>query len=155
MINLCYINQFDFEYKKCSLEQTRHTIDKGILELVDAINSIEVLCTMNSCQSKLIEDEADNHCPLTYIDFFVLYHQYQVAHDLLRVLTHKFGQLIDCGVSYEADIDFIGDDEVEDNGSINMRFRIEMIYPNEMLEGGINVYNRLVNTVKEFSIKKL
>jgi hypothetical protein len=33
MINLCYINQFDFEYKKYSLEETRDSIDKGILEL--------------------------------------------------------------------------------------------------------------------------
>jgi hypothetical protein len=108
---------------------------------------------MNSCQGKLIEGEEDEHCPLTYIDFFVLYHQYQVAHDLLRVITHKFGQLIDCNVSYEADVNHISDDEVEDNGLINMRFRIEMIYPDEMLEGGINVYNRLVNVVKEFSKK--
>lgn len=151
MINLCYINQFDFEYKNYLIEYSKNIIDKGILELVEAINSIDVLCTMNSCQGKLVEDEEDEHCPLTYVDFFVLYHQYQVAHDLFRILVHKFGGLIDCRVSYEADINHISDDEVEDNGLINMRFRIEMMYPEEILEGGINVYNRLVDEVKEFS----
>lgn len=151
MINLTYINQYDFKYKKYLLEKARCTIDKGILELVDAINSIDVLCTMNSCQGNLIEDEADEHCLFTYVDFFVLYHQYYVAHNLFRILINKFGEFLDCTITYESDVNFVDDNTVEDNGLINMRFRIELVEPDNILVGGLNIYNRLVKEVKEFS----
>lgn len=42
--NLVSINQFDYAYKKIFLEDAE--IDHGIKDLVDAINSIDMICTM-------------------------------------------------------------------------------------------------------------
>ena len=78
---LMFLNQFDYNYKNYILNDDCN-IDEGIKNLVDAINEVDVLCTMNSCQGALISKDKSNHCPITYVEFYVLHHQYHVANKL-------------------------------------------------------------------------
>ena len=148
--NLTNINQFDFRFKECILSHDSTIIDNGIKELVDSINSIEEFCTINSCQGFLIKKERYDHAPITYVDFYVLYHNYNMAFNLFRILTHKIGSLINCTVNYEADQDYIDDDYVEDNGLINMRFRIEIYEPNESYMTCLELYKKIINEINSF-----
>lgn len=146
---LMYLNHFDDDFKKYLLNDGSH-IDDGISNLVEAINSIEVLCTMNCCQGALISEEKFNHCPISYVDFYVLHHQYHVANKLFVELTHKFGSILDCRISYEADFNLTDDDVSEDNGLVNLRYTIEIPEP----ENIINIeklYEEIVSEVKKFS----
>lgn len=147
-----FLNPYGPTYKKSLLEMHKNNIDKGVEDLVNAINEIDVLVTMNSCQGKLIPEEKEEHCPKTYVDFYVLYHQYHVANKLFSELTHKFGGMIYCKIWYEADVDFINDNEVEDNGMINLRYSIE-IYP-ESLTNADKTYKEIVSEVKKFGYRR-
>lgn len=151
---LVNINQYDYAYKKYVLDG-HNEIDHGIKDLVDAINSIDMLCTINSCQGALIPEEEEEHCPITYVDFFVLFHQYQIAHKLFVELMNTFGYKIRCTLDYEEDYDYIDNDTVEDNGTINLRFRLEM---GDISSGAdqhidLQLYKAIVAEVKEFSKK--
>lgn len=126
------------------------TIDPGIKDLVDAINSVDVFVTMNSCQGFLIESESSNHCPRTYVDFYVLNEQYYIADMFLRLLSSKFGSLINCKLMYEPDFDLNEDDEVADNGFINLRYSIEIDELRLDLVGP--TYREIVEYVDRFAI---
>jgi hypothetical protein len=137
------VNTFSREDKKFFLRDQDKKIDKGIRKLTDAINSFSDFVTINSCQGALISEEAENHCPLTYIDFYVLNDEYADAEMLLIKLISRFGNSIECSLRYEADFDFIDENTVEDNGYVNLRFRI--------LLNDLEIYDELVNYIdKEF-----
>lgn len=124
-------------------------IDKGIKELTDAINSVDAFFTMNSCQGFLIESEREDHCPETYVDFYVLNQQYQIADMLLISLVSKFEALIDCKLVYEADFNFISEDEAEATGFVNLRYGIKLfeLRP-DLME---TTYREIVNHIKGFA----
>lgn len=124
-------------------------IDVGIRELADAVNAVEVLFTMNSCQGFLIEAERDYHCPETYVDFYVIDEAYPLANMLLASLVSKFNAVINCKVVYEADFDFISPDEVVGNGFVNMRHSIELFeLPPELMK---KTYQEIIQHIKQFA----
>lgn len=137
---ISYFNKSDKEF---FLENQDDLIDTWIRNLTNAINSIDFLTTMNSCQGALIKEEATNHCPLTYVDFYVLDHEYQLVNLLMVKLVSEFGDQLECKVSFEADVDFIDENEVEENGQVNFRYRIEL---REM-----DIYEDVVKSVYEFA----
>lgn len=142
------ITVFTVEDKEKYLEDP-NAIDKGIKELVDAINAIDVFFTMNACQGFLIEAERDDHCPETYVDFYVINEQYQLARMLLGSLTSKFNALINCKVVYEADFDFISEDEVAANGMVKLRHSIEIFeLPADMMK---ITYEEIVGHIEKFA----
>lgn len=143
-ISLKYINKYNNEVKTIFMENIENKVDTGIKSLVDAINSIEDLVTMNSCQGALIEEDEYEHCPITYVDFYVLNHNYYIAHNLFHFLVHKYGDDLNCQVTYEADFDFISEDTVEDNGFIDLRFKLQLNYPNP------DIYASVVESVNEY-----
>lgn len=147
-----YINVFTNEYKKFLLEENPE-IDKGIKDLVDAINNNKYLVTMNSCQGAMFPKEAEQHCPITYVDFYALNHKYDVAHNLLIEITHVFGSAINCSLSYEPDFDIEiaedGEEYSEDNGFVDFRYRIEI---NDFtIVSILDKYKKLVEVVNNFN----
>ena len=134
-------------------------IDYGIKELVDAINSIDVLFTMKSCQGALIISEKDKHCPITYVDFYVLYHQYHIAQNLMVSLVNEFGIEDMCKMEYDPDFDRIFDriteDEYEANGLVDLRFRIKIFDTSyedlKYADSARDTYEKVVEHVKDFS----
>ena len=153
--NFIYVVLFDREAKEFFLKDQDNKIDRGIRELCDAINSIDYLVTMNSCQGDLYEEEY-GHCPKTYVDFYVLNHQYYIADIMLKTLVSVFGDKVSCTLEYEADLDIFVDEEgeewCEENGLINYRYRIEMINVNQWTdEPSIETYKRIVEVIKEYS----
>ncbi|MDD3306550.1 MAG: hypothetical protein PHO29_05565 [Acetobacterium sp.] len=123
-------------------------IDEGIRELVDAINAIPVFFSMSACQGFLIEDERDEHCPETYVDFYVTDEQYQLARLLLGSLASKFNASIDCKVVYEADFDITAADEIVANGMVKLRHSIEIYeLPPELMK---STYQELVDHIRKF-----
>jgi hypothetical protein len=133
------VNTFTQANKDYLLEDQDSVIDKGIRTLTDAINSFDEFATMNSCQGSLIPEEAEKHCPLTYVDFYVLNDEYEAAEWLLIKLTSRFGQGIQCKLSFEADFDFIDENTVEDNGHVNYRYRIQI--------EDLNIYDDVVEFI--------
>ena len=126
-----------------------NAIDKGIKDLADAVNAVKVFFTMNSCQGFLIEAERDDHCPETYVDFYVIDEQYQLAQMLLGSLVSKFNALINCKVVYEADFDFISEDEVAANGQVKLRHSIELFeLPADLMK---TTYDEIVYHIKKFA----
>ena len=124
-------------------------IDKGIKELADAINSVNVFFTMNSCQGFLIESERADHCQETYVDFYVLNQQYAIANMLLISLVSKFNSLIDCKLVYEADFNCISEDELEVTGFVNLRFGIKLFeLEPDLME---TTYREIIKHTKEFA----
>lgn len=129
-------------------------IDDGIRELVDAINTTPAFFSMSACQGFLIEDEREEHCPETYVDFYVTDEQYQLARLLLASLTSKFSASIDCKVVYEADFDVIGEDEIVANGMVKLRHSIELYeLPPDLMK---TTYQELVEHIRKFgeAVKK-
>ncbi|KAF5057612.1 hypothetical protein DSECCO2_354930 [anaerobic digester metagenome] len=123
-------------------------IDDGIRELVDAINTIPVFFSMSACQGFLVEDERDDHCPESYVDFYVIDGQYQLAQLLLGSLASKFGASIDCKVVYEADFEITTDDEIIANGMVKLRHSIELYeLPPDLMK---TTYQELVEHIREF-----
>ncbi|MGM0395784.1 MAG: hypothetical protein ACQEP4_01875 [Bacillota bacterium] len=146
---LININQFNEEYKEDIMDMLpEFDIDKGIEELVTAINEIDIFCSAGSCQGELIPEESGGHVQMTYVDFYVLYHQYDVANNLLNRLVHKFGSVLNCQIWFEAGFDFIGENEIRDNGRIELRYRIE-IYANDCMEP-MKTYKDIVREVKQY-----
>lgn len=142
------ITVFTHADKEKYLEDPK-AIDKGIKELADAVNSVDVLFTMNSCQGFLIEAERDDHCPETYVDFYVIGEQYHIARMLLGSLVSKFSALINCKVVYEADFDFISEDEVAANGMVKLRHSIEIFeLPTALMK---TTYEELVSHIIKFA----
>lgn len=142
------ITLFDDEDKDWFLFEV--DIDEGIKELCDAINSIDCLMTMNSCQGALYEDEAHNHCPKTYVDFYVLDHEYNVANNLFVYLTKEFSEYIECQLEFEADFDLI-DDCAEYNGMVNLRYRLEFIEVNRCKEDSKVTMGNVINAIRRYS----
>ena len=123
-------------------------IDDGIRELVDAINAIPVFFSMSACQGFLIEEERDDHCPETYVDFYVIDEQYQLAQLLLGSLASKFNASIDCKVVYEADFEMTAADEIVPNGMVKLRHSIELYeLPADLMK---STYQELVDHVRRF-----
>lgn len=147
-INNNPVTLFTFEDKKKYLSDPG-LIDKGIKELADAINSVNVLFTMNSCQGFLIESEREEHCQETYVDFYVVDHQDHIANMLLTSLVSKFDALVDCKLIYEADYNFISEDEVEVNGFVNLRYGIKLyeLMPDLMK----TTYKEIIEHIKIFA----
>ena len=146
---------FNREDKEFFLEDQDNKIDRGIRELCDAINSIDYLVTMNSCQGNLYEEEW-GHCPKTYVDFYVLNHQDYIAEIMLKTLVSVFGDKVRCTLEYEADFDIVVDEEgeewCEENGLINYRYCIEMVEVNQWTdETSIETYKRIVEVIKDYS----
>lgn len=123
-------------------------IDDGIRDLVDAINAIPAFFSMSACQGFLIEEEREDHCPETYVDFYVTDEQYPVARLLLGSLASKFNASIDCKVVYEADFDVTAADEIVPNGMVKLRHSIELYeLPPALLK---STYEEIVSHVKKF-----
>lgn len=123
-------------------------IDEGIRELVDAINAIEVFFTMSACQGFLVEEERYDHCPETYVDFYVIDEQYQLARLLLGSLASKFNASIDCKVVYEADFDVTAEDEIVANGMVKLRHSIELFeLPADLMK---STYQEMVSHIRKF-----
>jgi tRNA(Phe) wybutosine-synthesizing methylase Tyw3 len=143
--NIESITWFTEEFKQDVLKDILENgiVDSDISELIAAINSIPNFITMNSCQGSLNPDVSNEHCPRTYVDFYVLNHEYRMANKLFMELTKSFGSLIRCELNYEADFDFIGENEIEDNGMINLRFGIEIHDP--------DVYDDMVDLIVNFN----
>lgn len=139
------ITILDNSDKEMFLENQDELIDKGIRELTDVINSIDFLMTVNSCQGSLIPEEANNHCPLTYVDFYVMDHKYHIANLLMTSLVSEFGNSIECGLSFEPDFDLIDENIVEDNGYVNFRYRIQL--------DDLEIYKKVIEKIDEFKNK--
>ena len=114
------INKFTLKDKKFFLKDV--SIDEGIKPLVDSINSIKYFASMNSCQGTLLINESNNHCPKTYVDFYVLHHKYELAHMLFSILVNKFDDGVICEVKYEPDFVLENENEIDYNGWINLHF---------------------------------
>ncbi|MEA4805791.1 MULTISPECIES: hypothetical protein [Acetobacterium] len=133
---------------KTAYLQNPEDIDGGIRELVDAINAIPVFFSMSACQGFLIEEERDDHCPETYVDFYVIDEQYQLAQLLLGSLASKFNASIDCKVVYEADFEMTAADEIVPNGMVKLRHSIELYeLPADLMK---STYQELVDHVRRF-----
>lgn len=133
---------------KTAYLQNPEDIDDGIRELVDAINAIPVFFSMSACQGFLIEEERDDHCPETYVDFYVIDEQYQLAQLLLGSLASKFNASIDCKVVYEADFEMTAADEIVPNGMVKLRHSIELYeLPADLMK---STYQVLVDHVRSF-----
>lgn len=145
------INKYTRQYKKRVLEHIEDKVDKGMLELVETINSIDDLITINCCQGELIESEKNEHCPRTYVDFYVLNHNYNLANNIFVDLVSELGSMIKCSVEYEADFDFLDDDSVEDNGFINLRYSIDFIDVNNYLTmTAKEIYDKVIEIVSKY-----
>ncbi|KPI48388.1 hypothetical protein ACWTV9_10250 [Clostridioides difficile] len=156
MMNLKNVVLFDKEYKEWLLKKAEkdNLIDKHMLDLCNAINSIEDLVTMNCCQGHMIPEEKHNHCPINYVDFFVLNHNYNVANNLFARLKHKLGGEILCRVDWEEDTDLHedenGEEYVEDNGLINMRYRIELLELNPEYKTGLKLKQDIIDIINDY-----
>ncbi|MBC3803399.1 hypothetical protein GH808_02970 [Acetobacterium fimetarium] len=142
---------YDAEYKSLALSTAQ--IDEGIRELADAINQCKCLVTINSCQGFLIENEKSKHCPIAYVDFFVLEHCYTVVEALFMLLVEEFRSCIICKMEYQADFDIIDDpggEIAEDNGYVIPRYHIEF----EELKDNLHelMYQEVVELIKAYVI---
>ena len=103
---------------------------------------------MSACQGFLIEEEREDHCPETYVDFYVIDEQYQLAQLLLGSLASKFNASIDCKVVYEADFEMTAADEIVPNGMVKLRHSIELYeLPADLMK---STYQELVDHVRRF-----
>lgn len=158
---LQYATMFDEEDKEFFLDGAE--IDEGIKNVVDAINEIDDFVTMNSCQGgghgeygfiktivvpnqpqevkdfvkDLLKDYDENHCPITYVDFYVLNHNYKLAEELFIFLQRKFPcGVLQCGLEFQYDYDVDENDETIPTGYVDYRYRIESTigYDKKLLE---------------------
>ncbi|WP_026575975.1 hypothetical protein [Bacillus sp. UNC438CL73TsuS30] len=162
-----YVTMFNEEDKKFFLEGAE--IDEGIKEVVDAINEIDDFVTMNSCQGgghaandiikfivpsqpnevkefvkDLMKEYDENHCPNTYVDFYVLYHNYRLAEELFIFLKQKIGDNIECGLTFEEDGN-INEETFKATGEIIYRYGIQAIYGYD-----IELLEDLAKSIREF-----
>ena len=151
------INTFNKKCKEVFLKDIDEKVDKGMLELVNAINSIPDLVTINCCQGELIEEEQYEHCPRTYVDFYVLNNNYDMANNLFAEIVGELGSIIKCSVEYEADFDFIDENSIEENGYINLRYSIDFIDIQDHIfyMTANEIYRKVINIVSEFKLKFL
>lgn len=151
-MRLRYINNMNEDYKYEFLEDIEDDVDKGIINLVNVINENPYFVTMNSCQGELIEDEKDDHCPITYVDFYVLNHKYNVANDLFSTLVHKFGQILECKIWFEPDVDYSEEEDcMEENGYINLRYRLKVMNIHNWCYHADKILSDLIKEIKEFN----
>jgi tRNA(Phe) wybutosine-synthesizing methylase Tyw3 len=141
-----FVTKFTLKDKK--FFQKDADIDTGIRPLVDAINSVKYFATMNACQGTLIAEEVENHCPKTYVDFYVLHHKYELGHFLFSELVNKFDDGVICEVKYEPDFNLINENEIDYNGYINLRFSLQI---NDDRIDFEDIYMGVLSTVQEFS----
>lgn len=148
------INKYTKEYKEYILKNIEGKVDKGMLELVNTINSIDDLITINCCQGELIESEEDEHCPRTYVDFYVLNHNYSLANDIFTDLISELGSMIKCSVEYEADFDFLDENVIEENGCVNLRYSIDFIEVNSyILITAREIYEQVIEIISKYKHK--
>lgn len=139
------------EFKNFILKNINGKVDKGMLELVNAINSIDDLITINCCQGELIESEKHNHCPRTYVDFYVLDNNYSLANNIFVELVSELGEMVKCSVEFEADIDFLEDDSVEENGFVNIRYSIDFVDVNGyVFMTAREIYDKVIEIVSKY-----
>ncbi|MBT2696393.1 hypothetical protein J7E79_02940 [Bacillus sp. ISL-40] len=154
-----YVTMFDEEDKEFFLEGAE--IDEGIKNVVDAINEIDDFVTMNSCQGgghrangiielivpsqpqdvkdfvkELMKDYDVNHCPITYVDFYVLNNNYILAHELFIFLQRKFPDVLQCTLEFQYDFIVNDDDEAIPTGEVDYRYGIKSTigYDKELLD---------------------
>lgn len=125
---LDYVEEFDDEAKEDILKDA--DIDTEILGLCNAINSFKSFLTINSCQGSLNESTKYDHCPITYVDFYVASHNYYIANALLVYLSSRMEGAIKTSISLENGSDIYIDengDEVETcNDIIAYRYKIDL-----------------------------
>jgi hypothetical protein len=103
---------------------------------------------MSACQGFLIEEEREQHCPETYVDFYVIDEQYPLARLLLGSLASKFNVSIDCKVVFEADFDITTEDEIVANGMVKLRHSIELYeLPTALMK---TTYQEIVDHIRKF-----
>lgn len=154
-----HVTMFDKEDKEFYLKGAE--IDEGIRKVVDAINEIDEFVTMNSCQGgghaaygtikrivpsqpddvkefvkDLMKDYDENHCPITYVDFYVLNHNYFLAQEFFIFLQRKFPDVLQCTLDFQYDFTVNENDEAIPTGKVDYRYRIEshIGYDKELLE---------------------
>lgn len=142
----------EYENKDYILLDYGDNIDWGIRDLCDTLNSIEYFVTTNSCQGSLYENEKSNHCPKTYVDFYVLDHNYEVANNLFISLISEFGEHLNCTLNFQPDFD-IEDEYSEENGNVILRYRIELICENHRIEDNKNTIKKLVKFIKKYNMQ--
>ncbi|PGS55104.1 hypothetical protein [Bacillus sp. AFS041924] len=138
MVQIGNITYFDKEDKEFLVSQTMiaGVVDERIKELVDEINGIENLVTMNSCQGgsepyteQEVKDRGGkgNHCPITYVDFYAIDHDYYTANLLIAFIIAEIGseERVSGNMSFEEDGYIDEDDYFQPNGLMSLRYRIE------------------------------
>lgn len=102
-------------------------VDELMQPLVEAINDIATLVTMNCCQGGGTIYPDGTHCPITYVDFYAINHDYFTANTFLAFVVAEVGNTEICSAS----MDFEEDGEVDDedyweaNGLISPRYRLK------------------------------
>jgi len=145
---------FEEEDKDYILLESENNIDYGIEDLCNVINSVDCFVTMNSCQGSLHEEEKDNHCPKTYVDFYVLNHEYDIANNLFIALISEFGECLNCTLNFRPDFDMI-DDYTEENGCVNLRYSIEFVNVNNWIEDSVVTIKKVVEFIKKYNIEHI
>jgi hypothetical protein len=138
MVQIGNITYFDGEDKDYLVGQTiiPGVVDERMKGLVDEINGIENLVTMNSCQGgsepyteQEVKDRGKEgfHCPITYVDFYTVDHDYSIANLLVAFVVAEIGneERVWGNMSFEEDGYIDEDDYFQPNGFITLRYRIE------------------------------
>lgn len=157
-----HITRYTFADKVMFLNSVEKegVVDELMIPLVDEINEIPELITMNCCiggslpyTEKEVRERGKNgtHCPNTYVSFYVINHHYEVAHALMAYIQNKFvpddeADDVDdvsawCSMEYEKD-GYIEDDCFILNGKTSLRFCIQGDSP--------DVIKEITQVVKEF-----
>ncbi|PEY15536.1 hypothetical protein CN331_21090 [Bacillus cereus] len=138
---------FDGEDKDFFLKDLDNQVDEGIREVVDAINTIDDFVTMNSCQGGGTPYPDTEHCPITYVDFYVLHHNYTLAECFFIFLKRELGDEVYCKLSFEEEIYLDDDEYVIPTGGIEYRYRVESLlgYDTQLLQ-------KLAHVIREFKM---
>ena len=149
--NLTYFDEIDKGFMITDTMQPG-VIDERMRELVNEINSIPTLMTMNCCQggsepftSLEVKERGYNgtHCPITYVDFYAIDHDYVTANLLIAFVVAEIGndERVNGRMTYEED-GYVEDNEFFRNGDIMLRFRIEGESP--------DVIDEITSAVRKF-----
>lgn len=119
-MNLEKITLFQQNFKDFTLE---NEIEKNnnFKNLCDVINSIKDLVVVGTYNDKKSYE----------VNFMVLNHNYEVAHNLQTLLLNKFLERVSCGMVYVLDYDLIqledGQNEYVQNGKMHPLYYIELM----------------------------
>lgn len=145
MTHVGNVTFFDNEDKEFFVSQTKETgvVDELMKELVDELNGIENIATMNCCQGgsmpytdKEIQERGKQgyHCPITYVDFYAMNHDYFTANCLVAFVVAEIGneERVSGQMDFEEDGFIDEDDYFQPNGLISFRYRIEGSSPEDI-----------------------